>query len=94
MALIGGFIASDDQVVDYLRHNMRSQIFAKSLPLPLVLGAQKRLELLKTQPALKDKLWENVAKLQDCVTIRVSGWCRLLLNLMQNLRTSYSSCSS
>lgn len=65
MALIGGFIASDDQVVDYLRHNMRSQIFAKSLPLPLVLGAQKRLELLKTQPALKDKLWEIVRALQQ-----------------------------
>jgi len=65
MALIGGFIASDDQVVDYLRHNMRSQIFAKSLPMPLVLGAQKRLDLLKTQPELKDKLWKIVRALQD-----------------------------
>jgi len=64
MALIGAFIASDEQVVDYLKHNMRSQIFAKSLPMPLVLGAQKRLELLKNQPELKDKLWEIVTALQ------------------------------
>jgi len=65
MALIGGFIASDEQVVDYLRHNMRSQIFAKSLPMPLVIGAQKRLELLKNQPALKANLWKIVDALQQ-----------------------------
>ena len=50
------FIAADEQVVDYLRYNMRSQIFAKSLPMPLVIGNLKRLELLQTQPELKDKL--------------------------------------
>ena len=65
MALIGGFIASDSQVVDFLRHNMRSQIFAKSLPSPLVLGAQKRLELLKSKPELKENLWKIVTALQD-----------------------------
>jgi len=65
MALTGGFIASDEQVVDYLKHNMRSQIFAKSLPMPLVIGAQKRLELLKTRPELKNKLWEVVKALQQ-----------------------------
>jgi glycine C-acetyltransferase len=65
MALIGAFIASDEQVVDYLKHNMRSQIFAKTLPLPLVIGAQKRLDIIKSQPELKDKLWEIVNSLQS-----------------------------
>ena len=65
MAMIGGFIASDDQVVDYLRHNMRSQIFAKSLPMALVVGAQKRLDLLKSKPELKDNLWKIVNALQS-----------------------------
>jgi glycine C-acetyltransferase len=65
MALIGAFIASDDQVVDYLRHNMRSQIFAKSLPMPLVIGALKRLELLRTRPELKENLWKIVRALQQ-----------------------------
>jgi glycine C-acetyltransferase len=65
MALIGGFIASDAQVVEYLKYNMRSQIFAKSLPMPLVVGSLKRLELLKTQPQLKDNLWKIVNALQN-----------------------------
>jgi glycine C-acetyltransferase len=65
MALIGGFIASETQVIDFLRHNMRSQIFAKSLPLPLVIGAQKRLELLKSKPELKANLWKIVHALQE-----------------------------
>jgi len=64
MALIGAFIASDEQVIDYLKHNMRSQIFAKSLPMPLVIGAQKRLELLKSKPELKANLWKIVNALQ------------------------------
>ncbi len=64
MALIGGFIASTESVVEYLRYNMRSQIFAKSLPMPLVIGALKRLELLRTQPELKDNLWKIVNALQ------------------------------
>jgi glycine C-acetyltransferase len=65
MALIGGFIASTENVVEYLRYNMRSQIFAKSLPMPLVMGALKRLELLRTQPQLKDNLWKIVNALQS-----------------------------
>lgn len=65
MASIGGFIASDAQVIEYLRYNMRSQIFAKALPMPLVVGALKRLELLRTQPELKDNLWKITHALQD-----------------------------
>lgn len=65
MALIGGFISSKEDVVEYLRYNMRSQIFAKSLPSPLVLGALKRLELLRNNPSLKDNLWSIVNALQN-----------------------------
>lgn len=65
MASIGAFIAGDKKIIDYIRYNVRSQIFAKSLPMPLVVGNLKRLELLKTQPALKSKLWENATKLQN-----------------------------
>ncbi len=65
MASIGAFIAGDKKIIDYIRYNVRSQIFAKSLPMPLVVGNLKRLELLKTQPALKAKLWENATKLQN-----------------------------
>lgn len=65
MAGIGGFVASDEDVVDYLQYNMRSQIFAKSLPMPMVVGALKRLELLQTQPELKEKLWVIVKALQS-----------------------------
>ncbi|MDQ3190169.1 MAG: pyridoxal phosphate-dependent aminotransferase family protein, partial [Bacteroidota bacterium] len=53
------------QVIDYLRYNMRSQIFAKTLPMPLVIGALKRLELIRNQPELKDKLWEITNALQS-----------------------------
>ena len=65
MASIGAFIAGEKKIIDYIRYNIRSQIFAKSLPMPLVIGNLKRLELLRTQPALKDKLWENARKLQQ-----------------------------
>lgn len=65
MAMIGGFISSSEDVVEYLRYNMRSQIFAKSMPMPLVLGALKRLELLRSQPAMKDNLWKIVNALQN-----------------------------
>jgi glycine C-acetyltransferase len=64
-ALIGGFISSDEQIVEYLRYNMRSQIFAKSLPLPLVVGALKRIELMRKHPEYKDKLWEITNALQS-----------------------------
>jgi len=65
MALIGAFISSDEQVIEYMRYNMRSQIFAKSLPMPLVIGALKRLELLRTKPELKDNLWKITRALQQ-----------------------------
>mgnify|MGYP000577595123 CR=1 FL=1 len=65
MASIGAFVAGPKQIIDYVRYNIRSQIFAKSLPMPLVIGNLKRLELLKTQPSLKAKLWENALKLQN-----------------------------
>lgn len=65
MASIGAFIAGPKDIIDYIRYNIRSQIFAKSLPMPLVVGNLKRLELLRTQPQLKDMLWENALKLQN-----------------------------
>src|SRR6202008_3408670 len=65
MASIGAFIAGDRKIIDYIRYNIRSQIFAKSLPMPLVIGNLKRLELLRTQPQLREKLWENALKLQN-----------------------------
>lgn len=64
MASIGAFIAGDKKIIDFIRYNIRSQIFAKSLPMPLVIGNLKRLELLRTNPTLKAKLWENALKLQ------------------------------
>jgi len=65
MGSIGAFLASDEQVIEYLRYNIRSQVFAKSVPMPIVIGNLKRLELLITHPELKDKLWHNVHKLQS-----------------------------
>jgi glycine C-acetyltransferase len=64
MASIGAFVSGEESIVEYLRYNMRSQIFAKSLPMPLVVGALKRLELLRSNPELKDKLWQIVGALQ------------------------------
>lgn len=64
MAGIGAFISSTKTIVQYLRYNMRSQIFAKSLPMPMVKGALKRLELLRTKPELKDNLWTIINALQ------------------------------
>ena len=64
MSSIGAFVAGEKEVIDFIRYNSRSQIFAKSLPMPLVIGNLKRLELLKKNPSLKDKLWENALKLQ------------------------------
>jgi glycine C-acetyltransferase len=65
MASIGAFIAGDRKIIDYIRYNIRSQIFAKSLPMPLVIGNLKRLELLRNHPELKEKLWSNARKLQS-----------------------------
>ena len=65
MASIGAFVAGEKIIIDYIRYNIRSQIFAKSLPMPFVLGNLKRLELLRKHPELKTKLWENALKLQS-----------------------------
>lgn len=65
MAGIGGFIAGDKKVIKYLMYNMRSQIFAKSLPMPMVLGALKRLDMIRTMPELREKLWTIVNALQS-----------------------------
>lgn len=65
MAGIGAFIASTEEITNYLRYNMRSQTFAKSLPMPMVMGLKKRLELLQTKPELKAKLWEVATALQS-----------------------------
>ena len=65
MAGIGAFVACDEEVCNYLRYNMRSQTFAKSLPMPMVFGALKRLELLRTQSELRENLWKVVNHLKD-----------------------------
>lgn len=64
MAGIGAFIACDTDICYYLRYNMRSQTYAKSLPMPMVIGSLKRLELIRTKPELKEKLWTVVETLQ------------------------------
>lgn len=104
MALIGGFIASTESVVEYLRYNMRSQIFAKSLPMPLVIGALKRLELLRSQPQLKNDLWKivnalqtglknagfDIGKTQSPVTpVYLNGTIGEATNLIYDLRENY-----
>ncbi len=104
-ALIGGFISSEENIVEYLRYNMRSQIFAKALPLPLVVGALKRIELMRTQPELKNKLWEITNALQSglkkagfeigdtnsCVTpVYMNGSIPEATNLILDLRENYN----
>lgn len=65
MAGIGAFVAGEREIIDYLRFNMRSQIFAKSLPMPMVIGAMKRLELLKSKTELRENLWAVTNALQS-----------------------------
>jgi len=64
MAGIGAFVAAKKDIIDYLRYNMRSQTFAKALPMPMVIGAKRRFEMLKTQPELRSKLWDIANALQ------------------------------
>jgi glycine C-acetyltransferase len=104
MALIGGFVAGNKDVIDYLYYNLRSQIFAKSLPMPIVIGAIKRLELLKTKPELKDKLWEvtnalqcglkakgfNLGATESPVTpVMMNGGVMEAANMVMDLRENY-----
>ena len=65
MAGIGAFFAGNKDVIKYLQYNMRSQMFAKSLPMAMVKGALKRLDMIRTMPELREKLWENVNALQN-----------------------------
>ncbi|MGN6353659.1 MAG: aminotransferase class I/II-fold pyridoxal phosphate-dependent enzyme [Parafilimonas sp.] len=65
MASIGAFMAGPAEIIDYIRYNIRSQIFAKSLPMPYVIGNLKRLDMLRSMPELKAKLWKNALKLQN-----------------------------
>ena len=65
MASIGAFLAADKDIIDYLKYNLRSQMFAKALPMIQTVGALKRLQLLRDNPSLKDKLWKNVNALQN-----------------------------
>jgi glycine C-acetyltransferase len=104
-ALIGGFISSDAQVVEYLRYNMRSQIFAKALPITLVVGLLKRLELMRSTRDFKNKLWEithalqsglvaagfNIGDTNTCVTpVYLNGSIPESTNLIYDLRENYN----
>lgn len=105
MASIGAFVAADKDVIDFLKYNLRSQMFAKSLPMLLVKGALKRLEMLRTMPELKAKLWENVNALQNglkergfnigdtntCVTpVYLEGSIPEAMVMVNDLRENYS----
>ena len=105
MASIGAFFAGSKEVMQYMKYNMRSQMFAKTLPMPIVIGNLKRLELLRTRPELKNKLWENVRALQSglkekgfdigntnsCVTpVYLKGDLNEATNLIYDLRENYS----
>jgi glycine C-acetyltransferase len=105
MALVGGFLAGNKEVMQFLKYNMRSQIFAKSLPMPLVEGLLKRFELLKNHPELREKLWHNVRLLQGglqergfdigdtntCVTpVYMKGEVEEAMALVQDMRDNYS----
>ena len=104
MASIGAFLAGDKYIMQYLKYNMRSQMFAKSLPMPLVVGNMKRLELLRTQPEHKANLWRNVNALQSglkeagfdigvtntCVTpVYMEGDERYAMALVNDLRENH-----
>ena len=104
MANIGAFVAADKLVIDYLKYNLRSQMFAKALPMIQTVGSLKRLELLRNNPELKDKLWENVNALQNglrdrgfnigdtntCVTpVYLEGSVPTAMMLINDLRENY-----
>ncbi|HDR52706.1 MAG TPA: pyridoxal phosphate-dependent aminotransferase family protein [Mariniphaga anaerophila] len=105
MAGIGGFVAGDTDVCYYLRYNMRSQTFAKSLPMPMVLGALKRLDMLRSMPELREKLWSvaltlqkglkdagfDIGKTNSPVTpVYMKGGVEEASNMVYDLRENYS----
>ena len=65
VALIGAFVASEPRVIQFLKANVRSQIFAKSLPMPIVVTARERLKMIRKHPEWREKLWENTLKLRE-----------------------------
>ncbi len=104
LASTGAFIAGDKEIIDYLKYNLRSQMFAKSLQMQLTVGALKRLDMLRTMPELKEKLWENVNALQSglkdrgfdigttqsCVTpVYLKGSIPEAMALVRDLRENY-----
>ncbi len=105
MAGIGAFVASTEDVVNFLRYNMRSQTFAKTIPMPMVIGLLKRLELLRTNPDLKNNLWKIVHALQSGLRERgfdigktsspvtpvfLTGTLTEATNIVMDLRENYS----
>lgn len=104
LASTGAFIAADQEIIDYLKYNLRSQMFAKSLQMQLVVGALKRLEMLRTMPELKQKLWTivnalqsglkergfNIGTTQSCVTpVYLNGSIPEAMALVRDLRENY-----
>ena len=105
MASTGAFVAGSKQVIKFLKYNMRSQMFAKSLQMQLVVGAIKRLEILRNEPVHKQKLWDNVkmlqtglkkrgfdiGKTQSCVTpVFLTGEVQEAMVLVKDLREKYN----
>ncbi|HPA43689.1 MAG TPA: aminotransferase class I/II-fold pyridoxal phosphate-dependent enzyme [Bacteroidales bacterium] len=104
MAGIGGFVAGPAEIINYLRYNLRSQIYAKSLPMPMVEGLLKRLDMIRTMPELREKLWLITTKLQEglkkngfdigpaeaCVTpVFLKGELTEATNILIDLRENY-----
>lgn len=104
MASIGAFVSGPEDVMMYLRYNMRSQTFAKSLPMPIVIGALKRLEMIRTMPELSEKLWSitkalqsglkeaglNIGNTNSCVTpVYMHGGIPEATNVIVDLRENH-----
>ena len=104
MASIGGFISGPEDIMMYMRYNMRSQTFAKSLPMPIVIGALKRLEMMRTMPELSKKLWDitnalqsglkkaglDIGKTNSCVTpVYMKGGVPEATNVVVDLRENH-----
>ncbi len=104
MATIGAFVSGDEDVIDFLRYNMRSQTFAKALPMPIVVGARKRLQMLRDSSEHKDNLWKiatslqsglkssgfNIGKTNSCVTpVFLQGGLGEATNLTVDLRENH-----
>jgi glycine C-acetyltransferase len=104
MASTGAFFAADKEIIEFMKYNMRSQMFAKSLQMQLVVGALKRLDMLRNMPELKEKLWTNVRALQGglrergfdigttqtCITpVYLKGSIPEAMALVKDLRENY-----